>query len=365
MFTREEIFYIWLDSFENLDYKTKRYIEQLAIENSFTEMGKVIKSNENNLLQIMSEDDFSLVNNSGTKEYTASILDKLNQDEITAITIVSDLYPQILKEYDSPPLVLYAKGNTELLSESEIFGIVGSRKSIALSVEIAKNYATELVKAGFTLVTGIAEGIDATVLNSALENNGKVISVIAGGFDNVYPQTNLSLMQRVVENGLVISEQPPSVKPAPYMFPIRNRIIAGLSNGALIVSGRKKSGTRHTAEYAVEYGKDLFTVPYSVGIESGSGCNELIKQGAILTDTPADILEYYGKSFNEEKIELSDSERAICELLKDGEKHVESVSSSLGVKVFELLPIFSTLEIKGIIVKCGANKYGLARSLEE
>ena len=165
---------------------------------------------------------------------------------------------------------------------------------------------------------------------------------------------------------MVITEYPPEVISKPYHFPIRNRIIAGLSVGVLIVSGGIKSGTQHTANYANEYGKDLFAVPYGIGVPSGAGCNDLIKKGAMLADTPKDVLDFYGVEEKQTpKITLSDLEQKIVNTLKDGELHIQKICSVLDKKVFELMPIVSMLEIKGVINKNGVNVYGLARNSRE
>ena len=249
----------------------------------------------------------------------------------------------------------------------DCFSIVGSRKSLPLSIKIAQDYAKELSNAGFTLVTGIAQGVDEVVLKTALEQSGKVISVLAGGMDNIYPVQNVDLVDKIAKQGLIISEYPPETPVLKHHFPIRNRIIAGLGKGTLIVSGAKRSGTQHTANYAEEYGRDLFAIPYSIGIATGEGCNDLIKRGAMLTDTPEDILGYYGIS-KEEKQEMnfSEEEKQIIKALKDGEQHVDKICQLVGKKIFEVLPTLSILEIKGVVNKNGVNVFGLARNgLEE
>ena len=252
---------------------------------------------------------------------------------------------------------------------TDIFAIVGSRKSLPISVSITQNYCKTLLDAGFTLITGIAEGIDKTVLESAVSNNGKVISVIAGGFDSLYPSAHTELFNQVVSRGLVLSEYPPTVSSMPYHFPVRNRIIAGLAKGTLIISGGKKSGTLHTAEYAEEFGRDLFAVPYGVDVPSGAGCNDLIKRGAYLTDTPQDIIEFYNlgaKVQSKAKPQLTQEEIAVVSTLTDGSLHIDKICALTGKKVFELMPVIAVLEIKGILVKTGVNVYGLTRNdLEE
>ena len=152
--------------------------------------------------------------------------------------------------------------------------------------------------------------------------------------------------------------------PKPYFFPIRNRIIAGIAQAVLIVSGGIKSGTLYTAEYAGEYGRDLFAVPYNVGVQSGAGCNELIKRGAILTDNPNDILEFYGLEDKEINVQLSNAEKEIIKALSEGQMHIEKLSSVLGKRTFEIMPTLSILEIKGIVAK-GGNVYELIRNYSE
>jgi DNA processing protein len=208
------------------------------------------------------------------------------------------------------------------------------------------------------VVTGTADGVDATVLKTAIEEDKPVISVVAGGFLHIYPQNNVDLIERVSEIGLVISENPPDVKPMPYFFPIRNRIIAGLAEGVLVSSAGIKSGALYTAEYALEYGKDVFAIPYSVGVKTGEGCNELIKKGANLVDKPEDILSFYGYEVKEEQTELVGLEKEIIELLKEEELHVEVLAEKLKKQAYEIIPTLQILEIKGYVYKNGTNEYG-------
>lgn len=362
-YKQEELCLIWLDSFLGLEYKHK--LELFNKISGKSDIKAVLLSLKEYIINAIGENEFNTVINSANGEYFSGVIKRLNDKSVIAVTLKSENYPEILKVIPHPPLVLYAKGNLNLLKEKS-FAVVGSRKSLPLSIKLAENYSEELLRANFTLVTGIAEGVDCAVLKTAVEKKGKVISVIAGGFDNVYPKSNLDLLNKVVESGsLAISEYPPETTPRPYHFPVRNRIIAALGVGALIVSGAKKSGTLYTAEYAEEYGKDLFAIPYSAGIESGAGCNDLIKRGAMLTDTPKDILEFYGEYSEKPKIELTEREREVISALKDGEQHIEKLSGALNLRAFELTPTLSILEIKGLVVKSG-NVYGLtANGMEE
>ncbi len=363
-YNTKELCLIWLDSFIGLEYKHK--LELYNLINGKTEIRAVLSEGKRYIESALGTDKYSLLLTSATSTYLNYVIEGLEDRGITAVTLESDDYPDTLKTTSLPPLVLYAKGDVKLLNKC-CFGVVGSRKSLPLSIKVAESYVSQLVAVDFVPVTGIAEGVDKAVIDTALGKSGKVISVIAGGFDNMYPKSHQNLVDEVVKNGLVITEYPPEVAVKPYHFPIRNRIIAGLSKGVLIVSAGKKSGTLYTAEYAEEYGRDLFAVPYSVGISSGVGCNDLIKRGAVLTDTPEDILEYYGIEKKEEQTEpLTDLEREIINVLKDGGAHVEKIASALNKLTFEITPTLSIMEIKGFVVKTGVNVYGLARTdLEE
>lgn len=362
LYTREELCLIWLDSFSGLEYKHKNTL--IALAEKELNAKSLVEKGKDYLLTSLDAKVYSTLNSALTNDYMNYVLAELEKQGIRCVTIKSKEYPQSLRNIKCPPLVLYAKGNVGLLNE-KLFCIVGSRKSLPLSLALTKDYASALIDANFTLVTGIAQGVDETVLKSVLEKGGKAISVITGGFNNVYPKTNVSLLEKVAKEGLVLSEYPPTVAPMPFMFPVRNRIFAGLSNGVLIVSAGRKSGTLWTADYAVEYGKDVFAIPYSVGIASGEGCNNLIKQGAILTDTPIDILNYYGiEEKQTQSHEFSLEEKEILKILSNGEMHVEKISANLNKRTYEITPILSVLEIKGVVIKEG-NIYQLARNYSE
>ena len=355
-YNQKELCLIWLDSFVGLEYKHKKRLYEYVGENAGIK--ELLSKGKDYLIAELGEKVFNTVYSSANKFYLDTVLDGLNKRGIVCITLASENYPENLLITDIPPLVLYAKGDVSLLN-TEIFGVVGSRKSLPVQLNLAKTICEDLIMAGFTLVTGIAEGVDRIVLETALNCNGKVISVLANGFDNIYPTQHKSLYERIVEKGLVITEHLPEIKARPYLFPVRNRIIAGLSDGVLVVSGAMRSGTLYTAEYAVDYGKHLFAIPYTPNIESGAGCNLLLKQGAILTESSTDILEFFGKNMVAQQIELSEHQQLIINAIKDGNFHVEQIAKKINKAVYEIIPALSELEIKGIIKKNGTNLYGL------
>lgn len=351
-YNQKDLLMIWLDSFYGLEYHKKMsFLQKLQGSKGIK---ATVEENKEFITKSFGETVYNTVLSSANNEYVNFVLNRLNDKGVRAITLDNPIYPESLKHVDCPPLVLYVKGNVELL-DGKKFGVVGSRKSLAISHKLAEDYVKNLCEYDFTLVTGIAVGIDETVIRTCLSNGGKCISVIAGGFDNV---SNKKLFDDLIKTGLAVSEYPPEVAPLPYFFPVRNRIIAGLSDGVLIVNGGKKSGTIYTAEFAMEYGKDVFVIPYSPNVESGEGNNYLIKSGANLTDSFDDIIEFYGlEKKQEEVLELSDIERSIIEILKEGNVHTDKICSALNKQIFEITPILSALEIKGVIVKSGFNTY--------
>ncbi len=360
-YSQKELSLIWLDGFVDLAYKHKYEIYKL-IEGK-KDIKSIIEKARDFYISEIGQTAFNNLVKSANKEYLASLLDGLNSRGVLAITIESEIYPEPLKEIELPPLVLYVKGNVELL-KNQCFGVVGSRKSLPLQKNLAKSFSSGLIESGWTLISGIAEGIDQVVLERAIELKSPVISIVAGGFDNIYPKTNLKLFNKIAQTGLVISEQPPEVSLKPFMFPVRNRIISALSEGVLIVSAGKRSGTLWTASYAEEYSKKVFAIPYSPGLSSGEGCNDLIKRGALLCDSVQDILMAFGKHSIERAIEISDEEKEVLRVLSDGEMHVEQICAKMNKKIFEIMPILSIMEINGLVYKNGSNVYGTNRGLE-
>lgn len=289
--------------------------------------------------------------------FRSSALEKLKRDGIGCVTYLSDGYPENLKHTDCPPAALFYKGNASLLN-TNCFSVVGSRKSTAAALAQCRKICGELTHA-FTVVTGMADGADSAAAEGALDS-GKIISVLANGFGYFYPAVNRGLIERVAQNGLLLSEYPPHIPPRKFNFPFRNRIIAGLSRGTLVVSAGETSGALITADYAAEYGRDVFAFPYSVGIASGVGCNTLIKNGAYLTENILDIFRAYGLDLekSENYVKLTAEEEAVYKLIKaEGEAFLPAVAQSLKMFTYQLIPLISSLEIKKKIIRLGGNRY--------
>ncbi|MFT5112991.1 MAG: DNA processing protein [Parasphingorhabdus sp.] len=217
-------------------------------------------------------------------------------DQRTLIDWTHHSYPEQLRQIGSPPLALFVEGNSGLLSSPQI-AIVGSRRATPSGREIAQNIAEELSYAGLTITSGLATGIDAAAHHGALRASGGTIAVIATGCDQVYPKRHKELSQAVIQKGCVVSEFPIGVQPLAKNFPRRNRIISGLSQGALVVEAAVRSGSLITARLAAEQGREVFAVPGSIRSPLSRGCHKLIRDGAVLVESAQDILQEFGLQF--------------------------------------------------------------------
>jgi DNA processing protein len=206
------------------------------------------------------------------------------------ITLGDPDYPGSLLETADPPLLLYAQGRIELL-RAESIAIVGSRNATRQGLDNARGFAAQLSHAGFTVISGLALGIDAAAHHGGLEGTGSTVAVVGTGLDSFYPTRNRALAQRIGEQGLLVSEYSLGTPPLPAHFPQRNRIIAGLARATLVVEAAPQSGSLITARLANEAGRDVFAIPGSIHSPQSRGCHALIKQGAKLVESVADILE--------------------------------------------------------------------------
>ncbi len=209
----------------------------------------------------------------------------------TPLFIGTPEYPALLAQADTAPPFLAARGRTVLL-EAPAVAVVGARNASAAGTRLASRWATELAERGLVLVSGLARGIDTAVHKGALAaEQGGTIAVIAGGIDIAYPPENAELMERIATEGLVLAEQPPGTEPQARHFPRRNRIIAGLAAGTLVIEAAPRSGSLITARMAAEFGREVMAVPGSPADPRAQGCNQLIREGGTLVQSPAEVLE--------------------------------------------------------------------------
>lgn len=353
-YTDSEADLIVVDGIKELNYKQKKLFAAAINpnvgerENYRAELIKILGDGVYNKVKALFCDE----------NYREGILKGLEKRGVFCVTYKSADYPPLLKETGAPPLVLYGRGRRELLN-SRLFGVVGSRRTPAKMVEECKRFCAELSNY-LTIVSGVADGGDSAAVTGAL-TTGNVICVLPCGHDGACC-SNPNLLARVEKEGLTLSEFVPDTPVQRHTFRLRNRIIAGLCEGVLVVSAGEKSGTLSTAEYAADYNRDVFAFPYGVGAPYGAGCNRLIKRGATLCDSVDDVLFALGidyKSVAAETFEAVDGdEAAILKLLKEqGEMHAEKIASALNMKLTDVVTTCSMLEIKGLVVRTGGNSF--------
>lgn len=221
-----------------------------------------------------------------------SILQELG---IELILYTDEAYPDVLKEVYRPPGILYVKGNFSLANLN--IGMVGSRRATAYGKNVAYSLSKALSNESVRIISGLAKGIDANSHKGALEGVGGTVAVLGCGIDRIYPRENAKLYEEILSHpdGSIISEWPLAAVAKDWHFPARNRIIAGLSEGVVVVEAAKKSGSLISANYALEYGKEVFAVPGLITSQQSVGCHRLLKDGAKLVAQPSDILEEFGQ----------------------------------------------------------------------
>ena len=287
--TNEDKNILWLDLFDFLAYGKKiKLLNSINKNENIRE--KFLQIQE--IKEILTNEEYNKMAICLSDEYLNRHIRDYEKEKVEIVTFNNQNYPYTLKEISTPPLCLYCKGDVSLLN-TNCFAIVGTRKPTDYGIVVTKQYGKELAH-NMTIVSGLATGVDAIAHKTALEEKGKTIAVLAGGFNNIYPAVNYNLAKQIETNGLLVSEYPPNTKPLSYYFPIRNRIIAGLSKGVLVPEMDEKSGSMHTVNYALEFNRDIFVVPGRINSPMSKGSNELIKnlQGCITT-SPDDILNTY------------------------------------------------------------------------
>jgi len=264
-------------------------------------------------------------------------------------------YSKLLSEIFDPPMILYCRGNIDLLNSLSI-AIVGSRKHTNYSRSVLERIIPQLVSAKITIISGLALGVDGLAHHLTLENDGNTIGVLGCGVDGIYPTSNRVLGERMLKNGgLIISEFPPGTPPLKQNFPLRNRIIAGLCAGTLIVEARYDSGSLITAGLANEYGREVFAVPGNIDSFASEGTNALIKQGAKMVTGVADILSELDIAFSVGKNTIitaeNKEEEKIFKAIELEALPVDKISKLNKLDIVEVNALMSVFEISGKVEK--------------
>lgn len=290
------------------------------------------------------------------------ISEKINSIGVHIVTILDEAYPDELRYIEDPPSVLYVRGNLKVYNP---IAFVGARSHSSYGNMAVNKIVDDLRFYDFTIVSGMAYGIDTLSHKRALLNNLNTIAVLGTGIDVIYPKSNKSLYEEISEKGAVISEFPLGTQANKFTFPLRNRIISGLSKTVVVVEAKDKSGSLITARLAAEQGREVFAVPGNITSIYSVGTNKLIRDGAIPLVEIKDILDFYPgiltKKEREEKIDLDLEEMAVYNLIEKGINNTNDICINLNNEVFYINKLLTKLELKGIIEKISMNEFQILK----
>ncbi|HEX6982851.1 MAG TPA: DNA-processing protein DprA, partial [Balneolaceae bacterium] len=300
------------------------------------------------------------------------ILEQTEKTGAQIITYQDEAYPKLLREIYDPPVLFWLKGDPEVLNLPGI-AVVGTRRATDYGIEKARDFTGELIKSGLTIVSGLAYGVDSAAHQATLKSGGKTIAVLGSGIDNIYPSKNYGLAQEIAESGgAVISEFPLGTKPDMGNFPVRNRIVSGMTLGTLVIESGLKGGSMITAQSALTQNREVFVVPHSLENKNGVGCNHLIKRGAgklvqsvqdILEEIPARDVEESAETVSKEpqwkSLELDDLSVSICESLEENPLHIDELAENLDMKSHILLSKLLELEMQECVRQTAGKNFEL------
>ena len=297
---------------------------------------------------------------------------KAKRAAVNIVPFTSPSYPARLRMIPDPPPVLYVKG--ELRGDDErAVAVVGSRSASDYGRRIARNLCRELASLGFTIVSGMARGIDGVAHEMTLDAGGRTIAVLGSGVDYAYPPEHGHLYQRITESGAVVSEFPIGTRPMAFNFPARNRLISGLSLGVVVVEATEKSGSLITARLALEQGREVFAVPGEVGASRSRGAHRLIRQGAKLVETAQDIVEEIAPQLSNRPGQAASPPRRalpptlgrdferIFSLFQERSLQIDEVIETSGYSPAKVSEILLELELRGYIKQFPGKKYAAER----
>ena len=293
-------------------------------------------------------------------------LELLGKHGIRALTWNDDAYPALLKEIDDAPPVLYVRGELSSLDEWAV-SVVGTRRPTPYGRQVAEEISYQLASNRICIVSGLARGVDAIAHRAAIQAGGRTVAVLACGLDIVYPPEHAKLAREIMEHGALISEYPLGTQPRGDYFPRRNRIMSGVSLGALVVEGDLKSGAIITARWAADQNREVFAVPGSIFSPQSRGTNDLIQQGAKLVQTIDDVLEELNLTMVPNQMEIqelipaTDTESDLLRHISKEPIHIDEVCRQSGHSITTVSSVLAMMELKGLIKQIGPMAFVRAR----
>ena len=277
---------------------------------------------------------------------------------VQIVTLVDEAYPTLLREIDDPPMVLYVRGSLPI-DPARSIGIVGTRRGTRYGKMVAGRFASQLALKGMTIISGLAAGIDTAAHQGTLDVGGRTVAVLGCGIDYPYPKRNQPLLANLVENGVALSEYPLGTRPAKWTFPQRNRILAGLSRGVIVVQAPERSGSLITARLALEQGREVFAVPGNITTMTSAGTNRLIKFGAKLVDSIDDVLVEFpdlwerqrtaAEPEEEKEPDLGEREQQVYDLIGLEPVHVDDIIARADLSPTEASHVLLLLQLEDLI----------------
>lgn len=282
----------------------------------------------------------------------------LQEHNIGVLQPDSSHYPELLRQISDPPLALFYRGNPDCL-DGKCITVVGSRKASPSGIQATVKLAKELSEAGVTIVSGMALGIDAAAHQGCLEGGSPTAAVLGCGLDIDYPVENAPLKKRLLEqNGVLLSEYPPGTPALPHHFPVRNRILSGVSKAVIMMECRKNSGSMHTVQHALDQGREVYAYPGKIDTDWAAGAHQLLREGANYFTTSADILSDMGwtgdtrvKQEEAKKVlpPLTETQRTVLKAVTGEEKSFDQLAAETGFSVSELSGTLTMLQLMGLI----------------
>lgn len=292
----------------------------------------------------------------------AEIESTLQKENINTVFFTDPDYPPLLREIHDPPLCLFVRGNIKDVSYP--IAVVGTRKCSPYGRQVVEEIIPDLVLCKMTIVSGLALGIDGISHEATLKHAGRTIAILGSGIDTntIYPGEHRHLAEKIIASGgAVISEYPPYTKGSPYSFPRRNRIIAGMSLGTVVIEAQESSGSLITAQCALEYNRDVFAVPQNINSATAAGPNNLIKMGARVVTQSQDILDIFllQKPIAEKKEIVGENaeETLLLKTLSREPTHIDTVIKNTGISAASIMSTLTILEIKGKVRNLGSQNY--------
>ncbi|MCK5129237.1 MAG: DNA-processing protein DprA [Clostridiales bacterium] len=363
-YTEMEKSWIWLCSIAGVGVATFRKILNYYEGDTIRAIVKLRSDVENIRIDIKTKKNIVERYEGSTPD---QYIDIINEANIRVLTLMTDGYPDMLKQIYDPPMVLFCKGDISLLNHSKLLSVVGTRKPTRYGQAACTKVCKGLAKNNVCVVSGMARGIDTVAHKAVLESDAPTIAVLGCSVDIIYPLENKEVYNKILETGLIISEYPPGTRPYPGNFPARNRIVSGLSHGVLVVEAAQKSGTLITIEYAQAQGRDVLAVPGNITSDKSTTPNKIIRDGGAVVLDYSDVLSWFnwpdannytGKSVPALQ-QMTLQEVAVIKVLDLGETQFDEILANVDFTSPQLTALLVTMEIKGIIDRLPGNKYAI------